>query len=61
MSAIPPIVDILGVVAKSSLMTQSEHSEGSRGMSAFGGKADINQGLAEGPLIAINGHRSTGR
>ncbi len=25
-------------------------------MSAFGGKADINHGLAEGPLIAISGH-----
>ncbi len=29
-----------------------------RGMSAFGGKADVNQGVAECPLLAISGHSS---
>ena len=28
-------------------------------MSAFGGKADVNHGLAELPLIAISGHSDT--
>ncbi len=28
-------------------------------MSAFGGKADVNQGVAECPLIAISGHTAT--
>ena len=28
-------------------------------MSAFGGKADVIQGMAEGPLIAISGHRGS--
>ena len=43
------------------LWVKSRHSETTFRMSAFGGKADIIQGVAECPLIAKSGHTTLGR